>query len=96
MAIWNLIVKIKIIDTVQRLKWVDPVTRHGASVLKTVAYPIKVLFRPWARHRAKLAREAQILLARQAAEKRLWTVAARWASSVVSTWTRELGTVVFR
>jgi len=78
LAIWNIIVKIKIIDTVQRLKWLDPATRHGASVLRPVTMPLRLLFKPYAMHRARVSREAQEMIARQAVASRPWAVASRW------------------
>jgi len=56
--IWNIIQRVKVIDTVQRLHWVDPATRYVARVLSPITSPIRLAIKPFALRKARLAKRA--------------------------------------
>jgi len=84
LQLWTIIKKIRVLETVQRLRWMEPLTRHTGRALKPIVVPVKLAFRPVALYRARAEREAQAALLREAAANRPWVVAGRHGARVVS------------
>ena len=87
----------------QRLHWIDPVTKTTANVIRPIVVPIRLLFKPLTLRRQALELEAARLAAAEAAASRPWVVAGRMAYDgrvAALSWLaqrqQELGTFVFR
>jgi len=72
--IWNIIQRVKVISVVQRLRWLDPVTRAGARLLMPITSPIRVAVKPLTLYRARLARKAEEQALRELAARRAQTL----------------------
>ena len=84
--IWNIIQRMKVIDTVQRLKWVDPFTRHAARALKPITSPIRLAFRSFTWRQARRAQHASKMATRTGSRPSV--VATMMDNPLTRTWSR--------